>query len=460
MKLIDLFRMSSSNLFKRKIRTILTVLGVMIGTASIVVMVSLGLGLDKVNMEQIESFGGLTTINVTEAYEDSANSKSKDKKRLDDALVEQLKKMEHVESATPILNTNIILKQGIYEANMQLQGMPLEGLQDMELQFAEGGLPEADGPLEFVYGSAVAENFCNAKTGQYVYWETNELPDIDIMGQPMFIIFDTEAYWATKNSQKKGTTGTTSGTGTTEPAKMPKKYVINAAGMLQKPASGYDQYSWNIYCDMDRLKQQLEKIYKNKPIPGQPVKKNGKPYKEWFYSTINVSVDNLDNMKVIQQIIKDMGYQANSNAEWIASAQEQSKTIQLVLGGIGAVSLFVAAIGIANTMMMSIYERTKEIGVIKVLGCSLGNIRTMFLMEAAYIGLLGGFVGIILSYVISAIINSITRNMDSYGMAVSYIPPWLALLGLVFSVGVGMISGFFPALRAMRLSPLAAIRNE
>ncbi len=464
MKLIDLFRMSSSNLFKRKIRTILTVLGVVIGTASIVVMISLGLGLDKATMEQIESFGGLTTIYVTEAYQDSSSgtTNSNDKKRLDDSLVEQLKQLEHVESVTPILNTNVIMKQGIYEMNTQLQGMSIEGLENMELEFAEGGLPEADAPLQMIYGGSLAEDFYNAKTGQYVYWETNELPDIDFMGQPMFVIFDTDAYWSAKNNSRTpmgNSTGTT-GTATSESVKMPKKYIITGAGVIQKPKSGYKQYSWSVYCDIDKLKEQLEKVYKNKPIPGQPLKKNGKPYKEWFYSSVNVSIESLDYMKDIQQTIKDMGYQANSNAEWIESTQEQSKTIQLVLGGIGAVSLFVAAIGITNTMMMSIYERTKEIGVIKVLGCSLGNIRTMFLMEAAYIGLIGGFAGIVFSYAVSGIINSITKNMESYGMSVSYIPPWLALLGLLFSVGVGMVSGFFPALRAMRLSPLAAIRTE
>ena len=466
MKLIDLFRMSSSNLFKRKIRTILTVLGVVIGTASIVVMISLGLGLDRATMEQIESYGGLTTIRVSEAYEDSSNNSSNgEKKRLNDALTEELKRLDHVESVTPFLNTSVILKQGIYEANVQLQGISLDGLREMNLEFAEGGVPEADAPLELVYGSALAEDFYNAKTGQYLYWETNTLPDVDFVGQPMFVIFDTDAYLSAKNNQNSAgaentSTGMSNTDQTTKPVKMPKKYIIEGAGVIQKPASGYNQNSWSVYCDIDKLKQKLEKIYKNKPVPGQPLRKNGKPYREWFYSSINVSIESLDYMKDAQQAIKDMGYQAESNAEWIESTQEQSKTIQLVLGGIGAVSLFVAAIGIANTMMMSIYERTKEIGVIKVLGCSLGNIRTMFLMEAAGIGLIGGFVGIVLSYAISAIINSITTNMDSYGMAVSYIPPWLALLGLLFSVGVGMISGFFPALRAMHLSPLAAIRTE
>ena len=130
--------------------------------------------------------------------------------------------------------------------------------------------------------------------------------------------------------------------------------------------------------------------------------------------------------------------------------------VQAVLGGIGAVSLFVAAIGIANTMMMSIYERTKEIGVMKVLGCDMGNIRDMFLLESGFIGFLGGAVGILLSFGISLIIN---RFAGADG-DLSRMPLWLNLGAMGFAVFVGMAAGFLPATRAMKLSPLAAIRNE
>lgn len=131
-----------------------------------------------------------------------------------------------------------------------------------------------------------------------------------------------------------------------------------------------------------------------------------------------------------------------------------------MLGGIGAVSLFVAAIGITNTMMMSIYERTKEIGVMKVLGCDLRNIRTLFLMEAGFIGLIGGIIGLVLSFTISAVMNKLAQASEEYMNGISYIPLWLIGLSLIFAILVGMIAGFFPARRAMKLSPLAAIRNE
>lgn len=96
----------------------------------------------------------------------------------------------------------------------------------------------------------------------------------------------------------------------------------------------------------------------------------------------------------------------------------------------------------------------------KVLGCDLRNIRSLFLMEAGFIGLIGGGIGLVLSYIISAIINRVVASASEYMRGISYIPFWLAGLSLVFAVLVGMVSGFFPARRAMRLSPLAAIRNE
>ena len=100
----------------------------------------------------------------------------------------------------------------------------------------------------------------------------------------------------------------------------------------------------------------------------------------------------------------------------------------------------------------------------KVLGCDLRNIRSLFLLEAGFIGFIGGIIGLILSYTLSIVINRVASGAESgmvaAGSSISYIPFWLAGMSLVFAVLVGMIAGFFPALRAMRLSPLAAIRTE
>lgn len=453
MKFIDLLRMSISNLWRRKLRTFLTVLGVIIGTASIVVMISLGLGLTKSTMDQIQQNGGLTTINVSEGggmMKDSASTSTDENAgKITDSTAEEILAIPHVKIASPILSVWPIAKCGAYEGNLNVQGMTSEALQSMDIPLAEGAyLPLDENKLEFLYGNQVITNFYNAKTNEY-YWDTQVLPDIDLANDSIFYIMDSDAYW---NSKYGGTDEYGN------PIPMPKKYMYGSAGLVEGGVEDYNEFAYNTYCNIEALKKELRKIYKGRAVPGQPVRENGKPYKEWYYSQMYVSVDDMENVAEVQQAITNMGYYAYSNAEWVQQMQQQFAMVQAVLGGIGAVSLFVAAIGIANTMMMSIYERTKEIGIMKVLGCSLGRIRDLFLMEAGFIGLCGGAVGLGLSYGISAIINHLTAAQ--YQGGISYIPLWLSGAALIFAVLIGMLAGLMPALRAMRLSALSALRNE
>jgi len=453
MKFLDLLRMSSSNLWKRKVRTILTVLGVVIGVASIVVMISLGLGLSRSLMEEYESYGSLTEITVYEPY--SYDGNDNDIKRLDDELIRTIEGIEHVEDVYPVMQMSAIARYGAYENYLMLRAMPVEAIANLGIEIGEGSLPSAsDDELKFFYGYQVIQDFTNSRTGAG-YWQTGQLPDIDMMNDPIFIIFDTDAYWQSKSPGGEGQ----------QPVKPPKKYLIEASGVQLTPPEGeYAMYGWYTFCDIEKLIPELKKIFKNKVIPGQPSTKTGKPYKEIFYNQLLVQVDELDNVTDIQSQLTEMGYEANSNAEWIESNQKTMGYVQAVLGGIGAVYLFVAAIGINNTMMMSIYERTKEIGVMKVLGCDLRNIRSLFLMEAGFIGFIGGVIGLVFSYTISAVINRLAAGAENMmittSSSISYIPLWLAGLSLVFAIMVGMVAGFFPALRAMKLSPLAAIHTE
>ena len=462
MKFRDMLRMSGSNLWKRKVRTILTVLGVVIGTASIVVMISLGLGLSRASLAEIEEYGGITTITVSEeggmygGYDDSETSIEASSEHLDDEVVETIAQLDHVKDVYAILETEAMLTCGGYQSYVTVRGVKPEKMEALGIELAQGDFPQENaGQLQAVYGNMIIGDLYNEKTGQG-YWYNGELPDIDLMTDTMMFIFDVEAYynflWG--GSDEEGNA-----------LAPPKKRIVPTAGVMAGGVEDYGSNSYYVYCDLDELAKILKKEYKNKAIPGQPTTAAGKAYKEIYYTTIMVSVDEMDYVKEVQSQINSMGYQASSNAEWVESMQGQYFYIELALGGIGAISLIVAAIGIANTMMMSIYERTKEIGIMKVLGCDMRNIQGMFLLEAGYIGFIGGTVGLVLSYALSAIINLVVGKIGgdvgiNASMGMSYIPLWLALVALVFAVFVGMAAGFFPSLRAMKLSPLAAIRNE
>lgn len=451
MRFLDLLTMSINNLRRRKVRTALTVLGVVIGTASVVVMVSLGIGLNALMMEMYSSYGSMTAIEIYNYGNNGNNGTSDNPLYLTDDTVKEFLRIPHVTSASPVLETNVILKQGVYETNTSINGVTREFMEQIPL--GQGKLPDPKNTeMEFIYGNAIVQWFQNSKTGKG-YWDTQELPDIDYMNKPMFVIFDTDAYYQSRSG----------GSGDGTPVKAPKKYLIRTAGVVEGGIDDYNSYAYGVYTDIDQLKTQLKKIYKKNPIPGQPTNKKGKPYSYFIYNQAYVYVDDMENVTAVQKAITDMGFQANSQMEWIEQSQQTYNMIQLVLGGIGAISLFVAAIGIANTMMMSIYERTKEIGVIKVLGCDLRTIRNMFLLESGFIGFMGGVIGVAISYGIGFIMNhflGIGQIMTGQAGNISRIPLWLASAAVVFAIFVGMAAGFFPSLRAMHLSPLAAIRNE
>ena len=464
--------MSSSNLRRRKLRTFLTVLGVVIGTASIVVMISLGLGMQQAMYQEIEQYGGMTTIKVSGAggdgsmmyYGPGAGEQEESEEYVDDACISDLEKLEYVLNVEPVYSMDVLALKGSYEGYLSVLAMRPEALKERNIELSQGRLPKkGSGQLEMVYGNQIITSFSEKGTGDS-YWTNGELPDIDLAKDSLFLIMDQDRYYNSQDTSPLDAQVGDPGNGDTnaEDAKPVQKHVVRACGLV---AGGVDDYNSNCYyafCDLDTLKKVLTKEFAGRVIPGQPQTKSGKPLKEFCYTYAQVKVDDADHVTAVTNKIKEMGYNVETNAEYMESMERQMAIIQAVLGGIGAVSLFVAAIGIANTMMMSIYERTKEIGVMKVLGCSLKNIKQMFLLEAAFIGFIGGLAGNVLSFLMSFVINVLTGNGSVMGMDgnLSYIPFWLVLASMAFAVFVGMAAGYFPALRAMRLSPLAAIRNE
>lgn len=445
MRWMDVLAMGINNLRRRKLRTALTVLGVTVGTAAIVVMLSLGIGLKEMNRELVESSGSITTIVVQGDMYMRPGSKE-EPKYLTDEVMKKFGRMKHVKGVYPFLDTSVIMKQGVYQADTTIRGVSREYMAQIPIKkgTAFKGDPKE---LNLIYGDRVINDFFNQKSGRFSY-ETEEPPKVDFIKKPVFVVFDSDAYYQTQGDSNK---------------KPPKKYVLKTSGIVDGGPENISKYSYYVYTDLELLKAQLKRVFKKNPIPGQPTNKKGKAYPYFIYDSVEVNVDDIKNVESVQKQIIESGYQADSNIEWMKQSEQQSGMIQSVLGGIGAVSLFVASIGIANTMMMSVYERTKEIGVLKVLGCDIGTIRNVFLVEAGFIGLFGGIAGTAISYLSSGVLNTVLKNslLINGGQGdISRIPIELTLLAIAFSIIIGMAAGLFPALRAMKLSPLAAIRNN
>jgi ABC superfamily ATP binding cassette transporter protein len=452
MKILDLFLLAINNLKRRKFRTVLTVLGVVIGTSSIVVMVSLGLGMSESMLQSFKNSGSLTKINISN-YGGGASNSKKNPVQLTDDSIKSFESIPHVTGTSPSLEVNITAKIGAYEGNYSIKGVSQAYLSQLKIK--EGSAPPSGASeLTLVYGNTVGSSFHKVKN-----WEDSYIANP--MKDTIFYVFPEK-----RPSNQNGVSGEQQESQSNKPQ---KKYILKAAAVMEGSAEDYSEESMYAYADIDTLKAFLKKIYKKDLVPDPKTGKNGKPLRYYVYDEAYVFVDDMNNVSEVQKTITDMGYSAYSNLEWLKQSQDSLNMVQMVLGGIGSVSLLVAAIGIMNTMMMSIFERTKEIGVMKVLGCDMGDIRNMFLTESALIGLFGGLVGIALSYGISYIINSLTGGGDSDFLMgftnggegkLSLIPGWLAFFAIAFAMLVGMLSGYFPSVRAMKLSPLAAIRNE
>lgn len=431
---IDLFRMGIKNLWRRKLRTFLTVLGVIIGTSSIIVMLSLGFGMSKSFEEQISQWGSLTTINVHKKWVERPQPGQKEV-ALDDKAVASFRLLSNVVAVSPTLEAYGAIINGRYVSNAPIRGIDPDSMEAFGFEVAEGRLLSKNDELTVVFGGQMQYSFYEPKAR---VWRE---PKINLMKDRMTLTLDPNYGWSQPGEKKPNY----------------KEYKIKVAGVLTE---GDWQTGYGIYMpltEVQKLIKEKEKAENQKPQPGRQ--------KETGYNQINVKVNDMKNVQDVQKQIKDMGFEAYSLNDQLESMKKQAAVIQAVLGGIGAVSLLVAAIGITNTMVMSIYERTKEIGVMKVIGASLKDIKRLFLFESALIGLTGGIFGVGFSYLISFLINKFSEkfgpSIGMYGTTkISIIPIWLAFAAMAFSALIGIISGYFPARRAMNLSALEAIRTE
>ena len=449
MKISDLMKMGLRNLGRRKARTALTVVGIVIGTISIVVMISIGIGMNQSFRENLMQYGSFTVINMEKnqvSYDEKGNYSEK-KQKLNDKLIAKLQQIPHVKTVSPVISLSVKLKTGNYETESRINVMDADSFEDLEFPKLKNNKnytrSNSRSKIKLWGGPEAFQGFSNPNAATYQPKKVNPEKDRIVM-----MVYDEE----TLPRDDKGN------------LKIQLKEYATDIAIFDNVA--YNEYSYNIYMD----KGQFMNIYKDyvKQLPIDKRKKAEKRLKE--YDGIRINADSVENVKDIQDAIKEMGYKSSSMSDYTKQIESFSKTIQMVLGGVGAISMLVAAISIANTMIMSIYERTKEIGVMKVLGCHIGDIKKLFLFEAAMMGLIGGVIGITCSYVGSYMLNTFGGALGSalnmFGgegesvSKLSVIPLWLPFVASGFAIIIGIVSGYYPASRATKISAIEAMKNE
>ena len=182
------------------------------------------------------------------------------------------------------------------------------------------------------------------------------------------------------------------------------------------------------------------------------------------FSQVTIDFDPKVMYKTIRDSVEALGFRTFSFAAEFEQIQKAFLYFDLALGVIGLIALITASLGIVNTMVMSITERRREIGVLKSLGADELDIRGLFLVESGVIGVLGTVAGLTFGWVITRIVSAVAQAyMRSEGIPVMdlfALPVWLILIALGVGIGVSVLAGFYPAARAARVDPVEALRNE
>lgn len=336
----------------------------------------------------------------------------------------------------PIIQIPVTIRTGIYEASCSLTGIDSEVL---NLELKEGSMFQIGGtiPSLVIGGSAVQQFIDPDNPPNYSdYAEYNKYePDIDWLNAAMDI---QVGYPQNDEMDPEIPLGTI--------------YRGTVAGVTEK---AQNSESNSIYIDLPIAKRILMDNRKLAEHMGIPINS---------YQQVIVRVDDMDNVQTVMDEIKKLGYETYSETEYITQMQEEQSRQQGQLFAIGFISLFVSAIGIANTMYASILERRRDIGIMKVVGMKIKKIQQLFLTESAIIGFLGGLIGLAASYIVVLAINIGAEQTSFLGMYFSEgmkveIPAWIALGAIAIAVLVGILSGIYPAHKATKMSPLEAMRG-
>lgn len=402
---------------RNRLRVFMTILAATMGTAFLIVLASVGFGLHDTLRKEMLEYRLVTAIEVY-AEED---------KKPDD-YVEQFKKIENVraviEERRLTLNTQVLLDD--YQSWSSFTVSDFEEQQKVGFELAEGRLPKE--PNEVVVGHHFAEGLYKEVTEEVVQY------DEDVLNKEFEMVLSD-------GDEEIGET---------------LKFTI--VGISKAPTKEWEE-DYNIYADEKNIPI-IEQLYEGKMDEDNPL----------FYSNINVHADQLENVTAISKEIKESGFYTYSVADELEQLDVFFLALKAGLVFVGTIAILISSIGIFNTMTMAVTERTREIGVMKAIGANPKLIQRLFIMESAWIGIIGTVIAILISYGVSAISNYLLpiivtaalgeEDMGSLNVTFSVIPWQLIVIASVISIGVAVVSGWRPARKATKIDVIQALRQE
>ncbi len=452
----DLLRLVWSNLRRMKARVAMTAIGVVIGTAAVVVLISLAAGLQRSAVQDLGSIGDLTRITVSPPYSlrafGVASSQLGGEAKLDNQTLAGFRRLPGVVAATPYewLEGSAMLRFNRLVGSAQIVGIDPTQVERLGFTMASGTARLGRGQM--LVGARVAENLFDPRTGLSVGPAMGGGRVVvvgPVAGRPVEKSPDLQGQSLQLVLSKPGDDG-----------RMVERVVrVRVSGVLAE-SGGQDDYT--VFLALDDVIELNGWFAGQRPNPGRD-----------GYNQAIVKVASADQVLAVEQEILRQGFYAYSPRSVLQSLNAFFLVIQGIFGGIGAIALIVAAFGIANTMTMAIYERTREIGLMKAVGASNRDVMSVFLAEAGGIGFLGGAGGVLLGAALGALIDLIAgtylaaqavqqsgASAANVRISLIYTPLWLPIFAILFAGLVGVASGLYPAMRAAALNPVAALKYE
>jgi putative ABC transport system permease protein len=456
----DLLELAARNLRESVLRNSLTTLGIGVGVASLVALLSLGIGLQRLLARQLGRSGLFDSIYVT-ARSDMRTPRAGDpvvtRKPLDDAARRDFAQIPGVAEIYPSLNAL---------AEFHMEGGKAE---DAHFGLLTGLPPSArnsevfdDFQGKYFSGSGGAEALITADFARQLLGLAEDVKDPDakltaneasqLLGKPLILRY--------AERQAPGPETAQDGTGAAASFNVVRKEQrLTIVGIVTaEPNRGLRGGGRAAAFLPVSFMESLNMI---QPGDLRNVMRSGEGK---IYQVLIVRVTRNKDVARIEDQIKKRGFSAFSIADASRNLAVAFTVLDSFLAIFGSLALVVASLGIVNTLVMAVLERRREIGIMKAIGASDGDVKMIFFVEAGCMGILGGALGAFLGWAIGRVINAGTNmvlsRQDLPPLDFWYVPWWLVVFAVGFSIIVSLVAGLYPAGRAAKLDPVQALRNE
>ena len=458
MKLPDLTELALRNLRESFLRNSLTTIGISVGVASLVAMLSLGTGLQQLFTRRLAKSGLFDTIYVSSRREMRGMGRAEERngpipgesRVLDEAARVEIEHLANVSEAYPDIRFASELRFQDKPHLTMISALPQSAKSNDAFESIQGSFFSSETAPEVILQKSFAEELL----GRTPALGAPE-PPVSELAAPLLGKELTMRY-AQRAAAEGPVAGDAAEASYSVVSREQKLKIVGVADL--DPESMRGPTRAKVFLPL----KLAESLHVMQPTDLREISRAASD--QPVYSSISVRVKNPSQIQGVEDAIKKMGFTTFSILDASRSLQQVFKVLYAFLGIFGSLALAVASIGIVNTLVMAILERRREIGIMKAIGASDGDVRKLFFAEAGAMGIIGGIFGVIFGWAIGQVINFGTNiYLKSQSIPPEHfwaVPWWLVAFAIGFAFVVSLVSGLYPASRAARLDPVQALRYE